>query len=285
MSFSKPDCHLPPHPAGAGFSLIELSVVLVIVSIVAVMGLELTANYMNRTAYKVTAERLDTIDRALVAYRRVNNKLPCPAPEGVTATSACYGKELNGSGGAGTCNDIAGTCTASSTTSGTIVYGVVPVRDLGLPTSAMYDGYGQRFYYVVTRDLTYTSTFNATFDAISVRSGKLDDACTGGSALCQDRGNASYFLFSTGVDKRGSRSSTGNVSRLCQDTSSPADVQLTDGMIDTMNCRLGAALNFVKNGSTPIAVADHVYYDSRYNMGTTDNHFDDLVKWRSKGSL
>ena len=285
MFFSKPDYHSRTCPARAGFSLIELSVVLVIVSIVAVMGLELIANYMNRTAYKVTTERLDVIDSAMVAYRRVNNKLPCPAPEAVTATSACFGKELNGSGGAGTCNDIAGTCTASSTSGGSIVYGNVPVRDLGLPISAMYDGYGQRFYYVVTRDQTYTSTFNATLDAIAVRSGKLDDDCTSGSALCQARGNAAYFLFSTGVDKRGSRNSSGNIARLCQDISSPTDVQLTDGMADTMNCRLGDAMNFVKNGSTPIAVPDHVYYDSRYNMGTTDNHFDDLVKWRSKGSL
>lgn len=295
MFSSESDCRAAERPVPTGFSLVELSVVLVIVSIIAVMGLELTANYMNRTAYKVTAERLDMIDKALVAYRRVNNKLPCPGSTGLTPTSACYGKEFNGSGGAGTCNDTAGACNGNVFAAGVLVSGDVPVRDLGLPLSAMVDGYGNRIYYVVAREQTYNTSytagnpldeFNRVPDAIAVRSGKLDTNCTAGGALCQDRGMASYFLFSVGVDKRGGRTPSGGMGRVCQNTGDAADVASTDGMIDTANCRLGGALFLAKNGSTSITIPDNVFYDSRFNSGTVDtSHFDDLVKWRSKGSL
>lgn len=274
----------------AGLSLIELSVVLVIMSIVAAMGLELTANFMDRTAYKVTQQRLEAIDKAIVAFRKVNNRLPCPGYQGLNTAAACFGKEYNGSLGAGTCNNNAGACSANNFAAGTIAFGDVPVRDLGLPLSTMLDGYGNRFIYVVNRNQVYNSGYHPTVnfstvaDAIAVRSGKLDSTCGGGS-LCQDRGMASFFVFSVGPDKRMGRTPAGNIFRGCQYGADPADVALTDGLIDTVNCRFGTAVSLVKNGSTPISIPDNVFYDSRFNMGTTDSHFDDLVKWRSKGAL
>lgn len=286
------DCPSAKRHARAGFSLIELSVVLSILSIIAVMGLELTANYMDRTAYKVTQQRLDMIDKALVAYRQANNKLPCPANQTLTPSDACYAKECSGPGaqpctaanGATPCSGNTGTCRSASISTGNIYYGDVPVRDLGLPLSTLLDGYGNRIYYAVTRDhvsnptMNATSNFNTADDEIRVRSGKLDSSCAGVS-LCQDRGTASYFIFSVGADKRGGRLPSSNLPFSCQ-----YDVALTDGMTDTANCRFGAG-TLVKNGSTPISIPENVFYDSRFNTGPTDSHFDDLVKWRARGSL
>lgn len=278
----------------AGFSLVELSVVLAIISVIAVMGLELTANYLNRTAYKVTQERLAAIDQALAGYLKVNNKLPCPGQFGLQPTAACFAKECNGTGANGTsrctvaaaCTDIAGQCYADTLATGNLFFGDVPVRDLGLPPATMMDGYGNRIYYVVTRDYVYNYTYNpgtnfsTASDGIDVRSGKLDSSCGGGS-LCQSRGTAAYFLFSVGADKRRGTTLNGNMAYGCQD-----NVAVTDGMIDTVNCRLNnAGISLVKNGATPITIPDNVFYDSRFNTGTTDNHFDDLVRWRPRSAL
>ncbi|MFM9890172.1 MAG: type II secretion system protein [Rickettsiales bacterium] len=74
-----------PHRAGAlpahcrGFSLLEMSVVIAIVSIIAVMGLEATSIYLGRTAYTSTRDKIAAIDQALRNYYRITGRLPCPA--------------------------------------------------------------------------------------------------------------------------------------------------------------------------------------------------------------
>lgn len=261
--------------------------VLVILSVVAVAGLELAANYMNRTAYRVTQERADMIDKAIAQYVRVHNKLPCPASEALVKGAACFGKENNGSGGVGTCNDTAGLCRASVIPTTVLSYGIVPVRDLGLPLSTMVDGYGSLFYYVASGDQVYSpsygvNNFNTTDNAVRLRSGKLDSACGGVGNLCQSRGKASYLVISFGPDRRGGRTMDSVTPAV---TCATTDLTVVDGYTDTVNCRFGAALALVKNGSTSIAIGDNTFYDSRFNAGSTDVHFDDIIRWRQRGGL
>lgn len=276
-------------PRRAGFSLLELSVVTVIMSIVAVMGLEVVAAYMNRTAYRVTAERLDVVDQAIARYARIYNRLPCPARRTEVLTDSCYGKEANGSGGAGTCANNTGACNAAVPVAG-LFFGNIPVRDLGLPLNMMLDGYGNRMYYAVTQNQVYNTTYHATNnftqtpDAIIVRSGKIDQSCGGAGQLCQNRGTASYFLFSVGADKRGGYTPQGTGST-CS-TSVPANV---NGMIDSVNCRsVDSPGTLQKTGGVNIspALSMLIFYDSRFNAGSQEySHFDDVVKWRSKGGM
>ncbi len=287
--------HVRPSPrraSRAAFSLVELSVVLVIISIVAVMGLEGVAFYMNRTAYKVTRERLEAIDQAMVRYARTYRRLPCPASESDTITSSCYGKEKNGAS-AVTCAVNTGACNASVVPSGGAFWGHVPVRDLGLPLNTMVDGYGSRILYVVTQNQVYNTTYHATnnfdqtADAIIVRSGKVDQNCGAVGQLCQNRGNASYFLLSPGADRRGGYSpKAASAAQRCY-TSPNSSV---DGMIDTVNCRMteAGALTLQKTGAVNISpnLSTLILYDSRFNAGTEEySHFDDLVKWRPKSGI
>lgn len=274
--------------ACAGFSLVELSVVMAIISAVAVMGLELTAKYMSRTAYKVTEQRLIAIDQAMARYARTYRRLPCPAAPADTINSTCYGKERNGSGAG--CDNYTAACTAATVSGGGAFWGHVPARDLGLPLNAMLDGYGNRILYVVTQNQVYNTSYHAsnnfdqTADGIVVRSGKIDQSCGGAGQLCQNRGNASYFLFSPGVDKRGGYPKNGTR------TACYTDAATVDGMIDTVNCRItdGMGLTLKKVGNVNIspALAGNIFYDSRYNAGSEEyTHFDDLVKWRPKSGI
>lgn len=92
-----------------GFSLLELSVVTVIVSIVAVMGLEGAASYISYTAYQSTQDRMAAIDAALVRYRYIYGRLPCPAVLPLPITNAQYGHA-----------DIAAGCTNTTPLAGGI---------------------------------------------------------------------------------------------------------------------------------------------------------------------
>lgn len=258
----------PQRASQKGFSLIELSVVIAIVSVVAVMGLESTAVFMNRTAYRVTQERLDTIKVAMAKHRYVYGYLPCPANQTVANVSSAYGKEQRDSG--------TGNCTGSTLASSTLRYGDVPIRDLNLPLSTMKDGYGNRFRYVVTPGMAKPGTASGAFahtsttGLIRVRTGKIEATC---STLCQQIASAAYLVLSFGGDKRGTTATN------CIPSA------LYDQMIDSVNCRFGNA-QVVRVGGTPAAVPDDVFYDSRFNNGSVEEmHFDDLVLWQTKSQL
>lgn len=246
-----------------GFSLVELSIVMAIVATIATFGLEGAATFLDHSAQEVTKERLALIDEALLKYRKVNGRLPCPAGRMVGINDASsqngYGKEY--------CNSL---LDISSTS---LMQGAVPIRDLNLPLDYAIDGYGSKFNYIVTSGLTNASTFSRTGDGISVRTGKLDSACT---TNCQTMGTAAYLIFSPGYDRRGGVSVRGAVTKNC--ISSTKD----DTKIDAQNC--------VYQGSTTAMavpnITGDVFYDSRMSRGFVENnYFDDIVVWHSRNQL
>jgi prepilin-type N-terminal cleavage/methylation domain-containing protein len=264
----------------AAFSLIELSVVVAIISIVAVAGLELAATFLNRTAYQRTQERIAQVDAAIAQYYNVYRRLPCPARPDLARTAPCYGKENRN--GANNCGAYTTACSAPYLFgSATNQFGDVPVRDLGLPLSAMLDGYGNKITYVATSTLAIPLPVITSLGALEVRSGKQATSCTG-AANCQIRANpldlnvggAAYVLFSHGRNARGARSPNGGIGLAClPDTTA-------DNAIDTVNCRLDTNLGI------GAALGSNVFYDSIFNSGTReDSFFDDVVRWRLKSSM
>src|SRR4051794_29379942 len=95
----------PPYPVRrrqAGLSLLEMALVLATVSLMTagVMGM---GSSMVESARKVqTSNKLDAIEKALMDFRTVNNRLPCPANAALAASDANYGIE---SGNKGNCTD------------------------------------------------------------------------------------------------------------------------------------------------------------------------------------
>jgi prepilin-type N-terminal cleavage/methylation domain-containing protein len=252
--------------SSSGFSLLELSVVLAIISIVAVMGLEGVGSFMSHTAYEVTQDKLAVVKTALAKHRQVYGYLPCPAVPSLDINNTGYGKEARSSG----------VCSASSY-SADIYYGDLPVRDLGLPLSYMKDGYGNKMRYAVSRTMTTVALFSnvASLGAIPIRTGKIQEPCT----VCQIiTGQAAYVVLSFGGDKRDNRT-----------TSCIGGNALYDGMIDSVNCRtaMGGTDTVVTGGNgAAAAIPLGTFYDSRFNNGTVEaSHFDDLILWQTKGQL
>lgn len=329
-----------------------MSVVIAIVSIVAVMGLEATSLYLGRTAYTSTRDKLAVIDQALRNYYRVTGRLPCPANRTLAesySASSTYGFEdcaptssiftggvvtvgikAGGTGYSGTTTTFNNTSTggsgavASYTQSGGIVntvtvttagsgyyrqptitansggsgaalvagtnaiyFGSVPTVELGLPVSAGLDGYGNRISYVVTQGLTNAYSFNGTNANIEVRSGLLQQPCSGSCNILGSpatNNGAAFFLFSSGADKRGATTRAGAVGISCLTSATTS----YDQAIDSQNCAgiegVGATIQAGIGAASIIPY--NVFYDSRFNTGNVEtNKFDDIVLWRTKGQL
>jgi prepilin-type N-terminal cleavage/methylation domain-containing protein len=118
-----------------GFTLIEIMVVMVIVTILLAMAVRITAGIRDATVRSTTAAKLAGVDVALTNFVMVSRRLPCPADGALPATDANAGRELR-TDGVNCDNNQA--------------RGVVPWVTLGIPEIAGTDGYDTRITYRVT---------------------------------------------------------------------------------------------------------------------------------------
>jgi len=198
------DMLLPHAPAKrqAAFTLIELAIVIGVLSLL-IAGIMSVVSQTTRRAKQVDIQtKLDAIEAELIDFRRLNNRLPCPADATLAITSQYFGVETIAPGA---CTNTAvysngsdlgtdgGTYVAQSAnfkytfntyynaydtadstydtaTNVTTVGGMVPVKTLGLPDEYAFDPWGGQFFYAVDQRMTAANafiTFPATYAATS----------------------------------------------------------------------------------------------------------------------
>src|ERR1039458_6830869 len=144
------------HTRRLGFTLLELSVVLLIIAIITGMSVGMGVSVVATARLTATQKKMKAIEEALMQYRTANDRLPCPTDLTIKQGSANYGVE----------GATPGTCTggtpAANYTSVLAVEGGVPTATLGLPADFMYDGWGNRFRYAVDSQLTAKNIFPTT---------------------------------------------------------------------------------------------------------------------------
>lgn len=148
-----------------GFTLVELSVVLVIIALITGMGISAGVDSLESARRAATQSKLDVIEDALMSFRQRYNRLPCPGDAKLATTDTNYGVEA---ANLGTCTG--GTPAASNLTTATtptpdplaVPSGAVPVSTLGLPNDFMYDGWGRKFHYEVSPAMTFERAFSYT---------------------------------------------------------------------------------------------------------------------------
>ena len=126
-----------------GFTILELSIVLVIASVLITGFFSFTVNKTIDSTIKANDEKLKLIDEAITKFYISNGYLPCPAPHTTAIGAAGFGISVTPCTGA-----VAGTDDV-----GTIKIGTVPVRTLNLPDSFMFDQWGNRIRYGMVRVL------------------------------------------------------------------------------------------------------------------------------------
>ena len=126
-----------------GFSLLELSVVIGIIALIAGVGMNMATGALKAADRVTTQERLNTIKLALDSFGKTYGYLPCPADRTQLPSAATYGT-------------AAATCAAAGAgfeVAANIAFGAVPVRTLGLPDSYVGDAWGNKLSYGVTTAL------------------------------------------------------------------------------------------------------------------------------------
>ena len=137
----------------AGFTLIVVAVALLAIGIVLLSNISLETKREHDKVAE-TAKKLERVKRALNIYYAKNGTLPCPALRDSTLGSSGLGEAVADSG-----EDCSGLFSSEDK----VYYGTVPVKVLNLPHEFMFDGWDNRFIYIVDRDLNDDkSTVNKT---------------------------------------------------------------------------------------------------------------------------
>jgi len=141
---------LPKKPAGsarAGFTLIELAIVLFIISLLFVFMMPVGTTLLNNQRRDLTRQKMKNIETALANYVAVNKRLPCPADGADTV-----GTELRTS--------VTQDCTTAVSANTEQKRGVVPWVTLGLTASDVLDGWYNQMTFRVAFGLTRDSALD-----------------------------------------------------------------------------------------------------------------------------
>lgn len=129
------------HIKQAGFSLIEIAVVLIIISLISFGGIGLVSALQKKKQFADTRNNLELVTAALQQHVTRAGRLPCPADGSL---SPATGQEVRNG---------ASVCTAQAK-------GVVPWVTLGLTESDVTDGWLLRFTYRVPAALVLDGSMN-----------------------------------------------------------------------------------------------------------------------------
>lgn len=142
-----------------GFSLVEMAIVLVLMSIMLTLGVAALNVQQDNAAVSATQRKMEIIKESLIAHLRDKKRLPCPE---TTAFANNPNNPPSGREGRTTANDATTTCQSFA--------GTLPWLELGLPRDMALDGHEHFFTYYVSsvRDATennrpdWTRTANAS---------------------------------------------------------------------------------------------------------------------------
>lgn len=133
------------------YSLIELSIVILIIAILITGALSVSIGSINNAKTKTTNDRIREVYKAIGNFLITNKRLPCPASlKKIKTVDTDYGAEV----GAGSA--CAGVGVYQSLSSGNLVYGMVPSRALGLSNDMAEDAFESKLAYIVDKNFTNT---------------------------------------------------------------------------------------------------------------------------------
>ena len=204
----------------AGFTLIELSIVLLIIALVTGMAITSGISVVATARISATNQKMKAIDEALLQYRDANGRLPCPGDLTIAPGGVDYGLEAGADAasstpsGTGVCSGGTMKPQANFAASGvnyiTVAEGAVPVTTLGLANDFMYDGWGNHIRYAVNTNMTKLNAF-ATIPAPLVCGNIKVEDVNGSARSGGPTGGSIYALISHGANGHGAYSKNGTV--------------------------------------------------------------------------
>lgn len=180
----------------AGFTLIELSIVIIILSVTLAAFGAAFLQYLATAREKAVQSRVETVEEALGKFLALNGRYPCAASLTDAPDTANFGREI--ATNCTTAGNVGGTFQTGGTAGRRVRIGGVPSRTLNLPDEYATDTYGMRLGYAVTEVLASPGTFQQDEGAISII-----DSATPGNSVVTPAGSAHYVVYSHGPDTAG----------------------------------------------------------------------------------
>ena len=202
------------------FTLLELTIVIAIISLVAFPIVGFIASLDKVEKYELTRSKIKEIQTALHLYYKsdsANAVLPCPADIVLTISDSSVG--------VATCDDQ-----ALDASNQVIYYGGIPIEDLGLNAEYLVDAWGNKLSYYVAKDVVDTAASNGY---INIDNYNLLDS-TGTPASASD---LAYVIISHGEDGIGSYNLSGIQYGLSSDASinEQLNIYSSSKVIDSSN--------------------------------------------------
>lgn len=173
----------------AGFSLLEMAVVLLLISIGTGLGLQFWAHQGGENCTRSTPDELATMQNAIDQFVAANGRYPLPASRRLGTSDPAYGREVT---------DPFDTSIVRIPQASPVLLGAVPHVTLNLPTELASDCWGNKFTYAVSQNFTNAAGYSntANFGGIILRYG----AIAGTQEL---ESEAAYVIVSHGADALG----------------------------------------------------------------------------------
>lgn len=242
------------------FSLVELSVVIVVLSIILTISVTKSTDVINNHKTRVTAEKLQIINQALVAYAALNGSLPAPA-----TFDAGTGEAI---GNLGAVSTAEGKVYAETLGTGRkLLIGAIPTKNLGLAVDYLVDGWGNYFSYRVLSPYAFrseTSSCPAEYNHFGCTSIFLDadQGLVVNSGSNSINNNVVYAVISHGANGR-SAFSPQNQGR--QNLAATANAEIANSLTCSNNtCSLGSDITTVDTYSE--SFDDVVIFKDRFTL-------------------
>jgi prepilin-type N-terminal cleavage/methylation domain-containing protein len=279
-----------------GFTLLELSMVLIILSLIAGSSLLIVANKSEANRVQETTQKMEFIEKSLANYLAEYGAIPCPADPGAAPSAASFGVAMR----------IAGAlCNGSNALShwyfngafNALDLGTVPTKELQIPDDYAYDAWGRRFTYVMIEqcngsNIQYLPGYvnggqsavnpayvvSPNFSIITSCGGVLGSSNLRGLTIKNSAGtvttyNAIYVLMSHGKNGHGAYPHNGGTAwnnRVIGINSIGAD-EITNAL-------------YLSNGSN-YQLATGIYVQKPINYASDSTYFDDIVHFRTKDQI
>lgn len=253
------------------FTLIELSIVIIIISILITGALSVSVNAINNAKSKVTKERMVEIYKALGSYLLSNKRLPCPAPITDTKSgSATYGTASS----TALCASTSGVSQSSSASN--LVRGMVPVKTLGLSLDMAEDGFGDKFEYIVDKNYTVASSGTVPSNG----AGDFGTSSTSNIIIYEKPGSSAVQLTSVS----GTDALNNNTAALFVIISFGGNKSGAYGYDSASRNPLSS--DSEESSNLPTSISDNTSYGANFYISSGNSDvFDDVLMYKSRNSL
>ncbi len=240
-----------------GFSLIELSIVMVIVGLLLSAAMAYSKVEREQRLMQDKKGGLAQVETALRSYYIMNGSYPCPAGTVYKKSDAQFGRalekcrydQLEGWG----VPEETGVHVSENPAGKSVVTGIFPFRSLGISDRAGMDVYGNLLQYAVSEDLTDPARF-------SQLAGAIDVVADNGQSRLSPSFSAQFVVFSTGQNGRGGYSSDGVAGFPCESDTPEGENCDNDAVF------MDSGPQFAKRGKESRAVFDDYLFYKQYDQ-------------------